>query len=599
VIALFFKESDGIRPFWYAVFAFALWFAMTHGLDPHGQAARSDVVTDSMDDWAFSCGLLFFYLGHGMVAGEYRDGHIEFLDGLPLSRWKVYVAKVAAALLPLIALIIATGIIKWVACWMAGAPHALDPTAAIGVHIGLFSAVTFGFLGLGFGLSWLGGLGWGLVFLGLFFGMFLSLEVVAVRPYMPLMGIMEVAWDGPNAVQVWGPFFFWILVGLAGFAASGLLFLGPGRFFVSTGSWLLGGVRVGAVGCATALFLFIALLAFVGLLGSFSDRLWVDTRTVQTEHFRWLYRASHEEQSLELIDQAEEINARVAAAIGNEDEFYLDIEILSAARYHAGVYMGGKIRLADDSDRSVLAHELAHAHAFAICGWAAHHQGDHVRFFQEGLAEYYTERVFPGSVPGSQFQAAAIWKTGQARFDMLVEDKERSAKHDMVQVYPLGRQFVEALVHVEGKEAPACVLRALRDFGAEDIAGISLWYAMMATCEYDLDAVIAEYDARLERHSEGLDKTLPSLTGQVVRENDFPVSLKVYDENDTGAVTMCRFRDEIDSEIRDYEHRSVEADGSCEIPTTRLSGKTLWYQLGFQLDMGGEYIFGEWTSAPL
>ncbi len=598
MIALFTKESHGIRPFWYAVVAFTLWFALTHALDPHAQMPRSDVVTDSMDDWTFSCGLLFFFLGHSMVAHEYRDGHIEFLDGLPLSRWKVYVAKVGAAMLPFVAMIITTGIIKWLACWLAGAPHALDPTAAIAIHLGLFSVVTFGFLGLGFGFSWLGGLGWGLILLGLFFGLFLSLEVVAVRPYLPITGIMEIAWDGADVTQVWGPVFFWLFLGMSGFTVSGLLFLGPGEFFVRTGSWLLGSVRVVAVGCATLMFLLIALLAFVGLLGSFADRLWVDTETAQTEHFHWLYRRSLEQESLALIDQAEDINARVAAAIGNEEEFYLDIEILSAARYHAGVYLGGKIRLADDSEAAVLAHELAHAHAYEISGWSAHHQFDHVRFFEEGLADYYENLLFPSDASDSKLMAAAIWKTGQARFDMLVEDDTRSVKHDMTQVYPLGRQFVEALVHVEGKDAPACVLRALGDVGAEDIAGISLWYTMMGACDYDLDAVIAQYHARLEHAAEDLD-VLPSLTGQVVREDGVAVGLTVFDENHRDASLICRFRDEENSELRDYEHRNVGGDRTCDLPTARLSGKTLWYQLGFQLESTGDFVYGEWTSAPL
>ena len=598
-IALFRKETDGIRPFWYAIVAFTLWFALTHALDPHAFSPRSEVVTDSMDDWTFSCGLLMFYLGHSMVAGEYRDGNIEFLDGLPLKRWQVYLAKVCAAMLPFLALVATTFAIKWVACWMAGAPHALDPTGPIAVHIGLFTAVIFGFLGLGFVLSWIGGLGWGVIFLGLMVGLVLSLEIFWLRPYMPLMGVMDVAWEGPVVTQVWGPVFFWFSVGALGFGSSGLLFLGPGRFFVNTGSWLLGGVRVAAVGCTSLLLMLVAFLAFIGLLGNFSERLWVDTTTVQTEHFRWLYRTSNEQEALVLIGKAEDINRRVAEAIGNDNDFYLDIELLSAARYHAGVYLGGKIRLADDSRDAVLAHELAHAHAYAISGWSAHYQFDHVRFFEEGLAEYYENRLYPESAAGSPWVAAAAWRLEQARFDLLVEDKTRTAKYDMVQVYPLGRQFVEALVHIEGKDAPACVLDTLGEFGAEDIAGISLWYAMMDNCGYDLDSVIVEYDARLERLADRLDPVLPALTGQVVLVDGLAHAIQIFDANTKGARLICRFRDEIDSELRDYEHREADGDNRCPIPVTRLSGKTLWYQLGFFLEEAEDYVYGEWTSGPL
>ena len=598
MIPLIAKESDGIRPLWYAVIAFWIWFTLTHMLDPHGQAPRGEVLTDSLDDWAFSCALLCFFLGHSMVAREYRDGHIEFLDGLPIHRWQIFLAKVLAAILPLVTLIASTGITKWVVCWIAGAPHAIDPTHAIGVHLVLFSALTFGFLGLGFTASWIGGLGWGILFLALFLSLVISLEWAPLRPYMPITGIMEATWDGSRATQLWGPVFFWFGAGTVGFSLSGLLFLGPGRFFVRTGSWLLGGVRGLAVGCFTCIVMLVGFISVLGVLGQFSERLWVDTKTTQTEHFRWLYRTSAEDEALALIGEAEGINADLAEAMGNETPFFLDIEILSAARYHAGVYLGGKIRLADHTTAEVLAHELAHAHAYAICGWAAHHQSDHVRFFHEGLAEYYQQRVVPNPALDTRQLAAAIWKTEQARFDLLVEDKVRNFSHDMTQVYPLGREFVEVLVDVEGPEAPACILRALRDAGSEDIAGISLWYGMMRQCGYDLDRVIRAFDARLEHLASDLEE-LPSLTGQVVRVDGRVEALRVYDENDRGGTLMCRFRDDGDTTIADFEHRQVRPDGTCKIPQIHLAGQTFWFQLGFALGPDSDFVYREWTSAPL
>jgi len=598
VIALFTKETDGIRPIWFGVFAFSLWFALTHALDPHGRSPRSEVLVDSLDDWTFSCALLAFFLGHSMVAREYRDGHIEFLDGLPLGRGRVFVAKVAAAMLPLLALIATTGLTKWVVCWLAGTPHALGSGHALAVHLALFSALNFGFLGLGFALSWIGGLGWGILIFGMMLGLVLSIEWAAIRPFMPLQGIMQTAWDGSRATQVWGPAVFWILVGATGFTVSGALFLGPGQVFVRTGSWLLGGVRVLAVGCFSTLLLLLSFLSLIGLLGNFSERLWVDTRTTQTEHFRWLYRAESEPEALGLIGVAERINSELATLIGNDQLFSLDIELLSAARYHAGSYLGGKIRLDGDAGADTLAHELAHAHAYAICGWAAHHQSDHVRFFQEGLADYYQRQVIPDTEGDTSRIAAVIWKTEQARFDLMVEDERRSAQHDLAQVYPLGQQFVEALVHVEGPDAPACILRSLRDVGAEDIAGISLWHHMMEACDADLDAVIRAYEARLERIAATLPE-LPDLSAQVLRSGHRATALRITDRAHTDVPLLCRFRDDVDTPINDFEHRVVNADGTCPIPNLNLGGKTFWYQLGFRPFADEDYVFLEWTAAPL
>lgn len=593
MIALLLKEFDGLRAYLYAVLAMLLFVLVDHALPPMAGWARTQVLDHGIEDWAFMAGLLAFSLGHTLVAVEYTEGHIEFLDGLPIRRWQVFVSKVLAVAVPLFVLVVGTLLIKGLVLWGLGTPGALPALSSVMV-LGLRLTLVVGtFASLGMLASWMGGLGWGMVFLFIFGLMTLSVMMPSLNPYVLLDGMLDMDWSGGRPVMLWGPVVVWTAVSVVSVAVSGLLFLGPGRWLVKAGSWSGAFVRVGGLGCGTLLFLAVVLIAAVDLIVIQASALLASTERVDTEHFRFLYPTDERQVAQAIVAEADAIHDRLAEQMGNTDPLWLEVEMLGAGTAHAGRFLGGKIRMSLSGDaRDTFVHELAHAHAFAISGWAVQHQFEHVRFFEEGLATYY-EQLNTGVVADHRW-AAAVWATDQARFDLLIEDDLRGETHDSDQAYALGEQFVIALVEVEGPDAVSCALHALGDIGDADVSGYSLWVEVMGRCDYDLDAVVVRYDDNLEALAQDLPP-LPDLSAQVKTNAR---RINVTDAADTSLQLLCRFRDREDSERYQWETTEVDNSGSCRMPFA-LSGSSFQYQLGFRFDAAAWPVYLPWVTAEL
>ncbi len=596
MIALIHKELDGIRPYWWAVFASLVIFTADHLFESLAGDPRSEVLAYSFEDWGFLAGLLAFSLGHSMVAAEYRDGHVEFLDGLPVHRWMVFVAKVIAAAAPLVVLVLGTAGVKLGTAWFCGTPHGLSPFPAEAMYTLRFGAMMVGFCGFGLLLSWAGGLGWGVMLIGLFTLLIFSVIVPWMRPYLFFDGMLSMSWQGSTPQHLWGPVVLWTVFGTGCTGLSGLLFLGPGRWLIDTQNWSGTLLRYSAIGCGTLVFLFFCSLAACDLVISGSERLLAPTEVTSTEHFRFLYPSGDQQRAEQLIAEAEQISATLGEQMGNPDPLILDIEMLGASRAHAGVFLGGKIRMGLNADsRDTLTHELAHAHAFALSGWKVQHQFENVRFFEEGLARHYEQRN--SDAPANSSWAAACWRTGQARFDLLTEDDLRSETHDGDQAYPLGEAFVDAVVQLHGDPAVGCLLGALGELGDEDIAGMSLWVQATNACDIELDDIVRKYDDNLRSAADRLPDPLPELSARLDSDSASQL-LHVYDRHDAGLPLVCRFRDDEDTPRNQFEQTNVR-DGACWIPSLQLSGSSFQYQLGFRLEDSDFPVFYEWTTAAL
>ncbi len=593
--ALVRKEIDGVQPYWFAVLAALFFLLLANLLEPMAGRPFSAVLGTGADDWGFLCGLLAFSLAHTLVAVEYTDGHIEFLDGLPVSRWMVFAAKVVAVGAPLAVLIVGTCGLQWGLAMLLGTPFAVDPTPTVLVFGLRFTAVLVAYAGMGLLASWAGGLGWGVLVLLVFAMLTVSIAAPEARPYVLFDGMLDLEWDHQEPVLLWGPIVAWSGVGVVCTAISGVLFLGPGRWLVAAGSWSATFVRIGSLGCGLVFFFMLTGLATCDVVLIESVRLLESTERADTKHFRFLYPTDAQAQAKALIDDSEAINAALGKQMHNPHPLYLDIEMLGTSRGHAGVFLGGKIRMSLDEDaRDTLTHELAHAHAFALSGWKAKHQFDHVRFFEEGLAMHY-EQVNSDRPPDHRW-AGLAYATEQARFDLLVEDSHRARTHDGDQAYALGEVFVSALLEEHGDAAVACVLTSIGGIGDDDISGMSLWALAMGECGYDLDAVVARYYVLLEAAASDMPKPLPELSARLDKPR---AQLAVTIEHPQPSATyVCRFRDDADTPRNQWETRTVR-DGACDVPGTALSGTGFEYQLGFRLDGHTWPLHYKWATAEL
>ncbi|MEZ4240141.1 MAG: hypothetical protein R3F59_29115 [Myxococcota bacterium] len=228
MIALLRKETAALLPYWGA-FAVLAAMNLLSGLWDH------DFVLDPLGK-RFDGGvgnvavlwILSFLVGHGVVAHELREGTIEFLDALPVSRATVFGAKLLAAVLPVLGLVAASLAMDLSLVAAIRPPLSLSPLQGVLLMHAIMLASGLSGLGCGMLLSWVGPLAWGVVALLFLIGTCGSVVVPPVGDWVPTQQLGAIAWDGPHATHPLAPPIGLLLAGLLGVGGSGLLFLGPG-----------------------------------------------------------------------------------------------------------------------------------------------------------------------------------------------------------------------------------------------------------------------------------------------------------------------------------------------------------------------------------
>jgi len=583
VIPSFLKETRSLAPYWVAFAALVAVSAMTDVLG-------SDLVLSPLGSrydgsaGPFFTTLLGLVMGHGMVSHEYVNGHIEFTDGLPTTRGRLFAGKVAAAAFAVFGLVVASAATDAALDRLAPVPHQIPSVRPLLLQHLVIAAVLWFGVGAGMLLSWLRGLAFGVVVAMVMLGGLLSVAVPPLEDALPLpdSGFGTLTFTRGVASHPVGPPLFWFLAGSACAGLSGLLFLGGGGRLVARGSAAMSRLRVvGGVVGALAL-----VCAGAGGAISTAEQLAVPEPVVVVDPpgpLRVLHRASNADHVAALLPGLEERLEAIAELIGAPlPAGPLDVEFLGTPRNHGGVYTGGKVRLRPDADANVLTHELAHAVAFERLGEAGWYQKSHTRFFNEGLANWVADELAgDGEDPAS---AGFVRALGQARFDLLVEDGRLIYEQDIQEAYWLGEVFVRALVDVAGRPAIGCVLDRLGDYGRRRTAGLAMWYDTASHCAFDLDRVTERWRERLDARAADLPP-LPRLRVQPsVRAGVGPV-LEVRDDAGSGFELVCRFRSDPSQPVDYYRHTPV-ADGVCRVPTGTLSGPTYDYQVGFAWHRG-------------
>lgn len=587
-IALLVKESRALLPHWLGMVGLVTLFGVTQFLGSSLTLGEVSERVTGGDSAILTVFLLAFACGHAMLGPEFTSRHIEFLDGLPVRRWQVFVTKVIAASLPSVATLLLSLTWDLGSSWLSpGAPEAAPYLEIVFAHALLSVGAAAG-IGLGLLLSWVGALGWGLVVFGLIGGAIIAVIVPPVRAYAMgtgSFGGLEFI-DGV-ATHAVAPVIVWLVLPMFATVVAGLLFLGPGDALTRRGSLTTGVLRYGAIGCSSLFLFAVAAVSALGLLLQ-SPELMASMKVDTTENFRVLYRAQSADSVALATADLEALSAQIGREVGNPDPVQLDLEFLGAQANHAGVFTGGKIRLEPKAERDVVAHELVHAHSFAVSGPSAWRQRDHTRFFEEGLASWVAARMEKTTtVPPL---AAAIHLLDPVAFDLLVEDTQWVRERDIAQPYPLGIVFQEALDQVGPPGIRSCLLREIGAIGGQDIAGLALWVGLTDRCGVQLEDVVERFEALLNEAARDLP-VLPLVEARLEGTD-----LVVRDRADTEMSLVCRFRSHVDAEVNTYIHVSVDPDGRCALPMFQLSDVVFGYQVGFRF--GGDAVFDRWVEAP-
>lgn len=333
----------------------------------------------------------------------------------------------------------------------------------------------------------------------------------------------------------------------------------------------------------------------------------------ETERYEFLFRESQRSTAAPLLGTADPICDTVTDffhTAKNSDRIVVDLA--SPLISHAlGMTNWSKIRVSltpgetEGEFRSVLGHETAHVVMNRLGGTNFISEFNSTRFFNEGMATVVQERFFdsPDALKASRKLAAAVASRGKVAFEVLCDNEALSKSRDAEVVYPMGSAFGRALIHVCGPASPTRVLTEFNRLRAGNTAhGAALWREIFQSCGYSLDTVIAQYDAELDsvlKQEAEFVKGLPRLTASLEKGANGEILLRPHYEGT--APGRIVFGVDHSSEMLgpDIRWHSPGKNGAAAIPRDEAADSKVRYMVGWIVKDLNWPVFEPWAEVAV
>lgn len=562
--------------------------------------------------------LMAFAIGTGLLAREADDGTLGFLDGLPLSRVRIWGIKLLSALgllllYPVLHLVLVAVLHLLSRGALDRAVHAeLLLQQLLLVALACAVSLTAGML-LGFARS----LSWAALAVVVSIIAWGSSRSTAVHALDPLV-LLEPRFVGDQwpvpmrSVLAQGGLA--VLFGLS----SLLVFLRTGR---SQGS-LDEKLRRPVISAAVAVVTLAAGVTAAVLISDGDHEPQRGNEEVDgaffaeappghaaTLHYRFSYPGDRGQRVELLLRDGDRQFDAVAGLLGVDGGEPIPVDLWGSSRNTAGTAMHDSIRMGLDSDEDllgVLAHETTHVVAGRLAREDRNDGLAGMAVLDEGLATWVMRRVAPGDGGATELdRLEAAWVARRKLVEpALVTDREAlAAEHDINLQYPLGSAVVEALVQRYGPSAPRVLLETL---GREDfprgLSGYELWAAAFQLAGFDLAPVLDGYARLLSRwateRAAVLD-ALPRPRGVLTAKGEW-VGVEVRTERPLpdGFSTVVRFKPGANSGLETYMFRRArEEDGIAWIQRHELGDVEVCFQPGLYVQ--DVALYEPWSCLPL
>lgn len=586
--------------------------------------AYADLVRATGLHWKTEAGLLLvlaFALGSGMVAREQDEGTLAFLDGLPVTRGAVFLAKLATAgacifVFSLVGPALSLAAIE-VLHRSTDVPVGLAAPGWLAARYALLSLLG---VALGMACGAMRQLAW--LVLGL-----LAMLVAILHQSWPRVG---AALDPTGLVaQGWSTQGFGgetvaaaCAVTLLCLAVAWLLFAGAGGARMQR-LGELGQSRPAQVmlyGLSIGTFVAYAVITSQERGGSDDrDEEAGAEQVAREEDAARRFRSRHYVFSApkgfargpELSGRADAAFADAAALLGLDPaaQEAIDVDLSGSVRHTAGVAALHRIRMRVEDDwYDTLVHETMHVLAARLAGAEHNRELDKMKLLNEGLAHWAEpgRRASAARRAADELAAAVPMRRRLLNSDLLLGDGKLARHLDWEAVYPLGAQLVEALVARYGDAAPARVLATLGkpDFPREQ-SGHALYRIAFQRAGYDLDLVMFDYAERLktlaEQHAAAIDALPRPRALLLQRDGRVGIALRFDRPLAPGQRPLVRFRPRADSPVHEYTIVAhMRRSGGLPVawlPREQVADEQVCFQGG--IASGGRIDYEPWSCLPL
>ena len=576
----------------------------------------------------------------GILTREKDEGNIHFLDGLPVSRSSIYIAKS----------LLAFGLIAAIDLLWTGESiiyeflsRKSDSPPTPWRHIGVFSVlnlfVSAVFICILLPLSFLRL--WSLLVLGLLAWILIILKGWNM-PFVTWLDPFELIQPPSDIDEKWViPWKHMIVLSVISILSW---LLGLWIFTRQTGSksilrhlresclakLIVSGTVVSIVIIWISLFFWYAAQQYQS--GAFEDMEPVDGEKIrsaptggkeimtrETKKFTFVYRKQMEKRLAPLVKESDAIFEKVAAFLEAEESATSGKTIVDLSNpvgaHNAGQAYWKKIRMVlppkkrEDQAASILGHEVTHVLAERITDGRLEESFDATRWFHEGLASYveFTEFRDPEDSDDYDHWVALSSSWNEIDFTELVRNSVLSAKRDPNLVYPAGMIWVEAAIDVYGKDCPANLLRAIgRPDGPRKIMGMERWRDACIAANYDLERIRGRFRSRMRelreeykdtcaKYPEIKEATVERKEGWIVITPKLPRGWNK--DLPKGSKLVCRVRPGDDGNPGRWRHCALDKNKTFRVSALDFLKPKISFQIGWIT--GGwveQPVFGEWIS---
>lgn len=540
-------------------------------------------------------------IGTGVASREADDHTLGFLDGLPVSRGVVFIAKVLAAWLaatsgPVAGVLIDLVSYPLFASHLQADPHVDLVLGALALRcIGLCTTVL---VGAAFGL--LRSLTWPTFALAWSAVLALAQEVPRATALAP-NAWMTVHLAGDHIDVPWEVLVVEATLGAAcgliaftAFTLSGRLRPwepGPlGKGMVVTGSFV---ALIGAIVLMAAWFE-DPTSSNIGIPGTEDIELaMAPAAQATTDHYRFSYTADNAAEAASLARSADGVYNEVARLLDAPAGARIEVDTSGSKHNTAGTAFDGSIRLSLRSDAdATLAHETSHVLSARMVGEAGHERWSDALVLNEGLAEWVEGQVRPDDAKAKARMRvlAALHARYDLDLDAIGDWAAFSTTHDDGLKYAIGAELIAALVEVGGKHAPGRVLTAFGDPTLPgDLRGLSAWQAAMQLAGIDLSAVLARLSSKIEDEeiiSERWINALPRPRFTLVTDGEQTGVRADEVTLGEGSALWVRFQPRPGASVERFQERLMSPGEPLWVDASDIEGGQICAQMGVAPDSG-------------
>ena len=541
MIRLIAKECRQLLPIgclWMAVLAlgYAVQFFIER-VDEETFGSWCEVYCDYNSDATVAIISIVFALvtAYSLFPREHDDATIDFLRALPVSRGRLFAAKVLAAWLLL--------------CFITGFSYAIDalllstnPESIGGTFYWqvwvtlLWRDCLFALIILSHGvlLSWFRTLG--LIIYGLYLvGLMWAESYLGTSGDWSIFSLLSNEYFGSTLIVNSRALMIHTAVALLLFYVAYLL-------WSRTDSSASGvqrssrAIRVFNVIFTISGFSVLALLLFDRVERSTSGDQVGSLNVLVTDYYRFVYDSGREDVARYIADHADDDFEQLGAILGVEELPRVRVDLSASNQHAAGLAKWKNILMDldsfqdDISQRRVLSHESAHVlqSVESDRALAANHAAS--KFFIEGMAQYVSFVVVPETERrSSNWELASVsWQRQKIRFDDLIDSQGFAERFDAELHYSLGDLWTKAFVDECGVSVLGDFIRATgRKEALRDLPAALFWRDTTQNIECDLDTVNVTWRQQMSALYEQVDQakypvfkdivvTREDATGQII-----------------------------------------------------------------------------------